>query len=39
VVYSTIDVDVLLITRMRDKALVVTLLHLVLESRLLEVHV
>ena len=38
-VYSAIDVNVLLITRIRDEAPVVALSHLVLDSRLLEVHV
>ncbi|KAN0076370.1 Phosphoribosyltransferase-like protein [Elaphomyces granulatus] len=39
VVYSAVDVDVLLITGMRDEAPVATLSHLVPDSRLLEVHV
>ena len=39
VVYDAIDVDVLLITGMRDKAPVATLSHWVPEYRLLEVHV
>jgi len=38
-VYSAVDVDVLLITRIRDKALVVALSHLVLNSRLLKIRV
>ncbi|CAG7936695.1 unnamed protein product [Penicillium salamii] len=37
VVLGAVDVDVLLITGMKDKASVVALLHLVLDSRLLEV--
>jgi hypothetical protein len=36
-VYSAIDVDMLLITKIRDKALVVALLHLVLNSKLLKI--
>ncbi|CAG8062022.1 unnamed protein product [Penicillium salamii] len=36
VVLGAVDVDVLLITGMKDKASVVALLHLVLDSRLLE---
>lgn len=39
VVYGAVDVDVLLITGMRDEAPVAALSHLVPESRLLEVHV
>lgn len=39
VVYGAVDVDVLLITGMRDEAPVAALSHLVLDSRLLEVHV
>ena len=39
VVYSAVDVNVLLITGMRDEAPVVALSHLVPDSRLLEVHV
>lgn len=39
VVYSAVDVDVLLITGMRDEAPVAALSHLVLDGRLLEVHV
>ncbi|KAL8857964.1 MAG: hypothetical protein Q9178_005423 [Gyalolechia marmorata] len=39
VVSSAVDVDVLLITGMRDEAPVAALSHLVLDSRLLEVHV
>jgi adenine phosphoribosyltransferase len=39
VVYGAIDVDVLLITGMRDEAPVAILSHLVLDSRLLKVHV
>lgn len=39
VVYGAEDVDVLLITGMRDEAPVATLSHLVPDSRLLEVHV
>ncbi|KAI4157633.1 MAG: hypothetical protein LQ342_008135 [Letrouitia transgressa] len=39
VIYSAIDVDVLLITGMRDEAPVATLSHLVPDSKLLEVHV
>ena len=39
VVYGAVDVDVLLITGMRDEAPVATLSHLVPDSRLLEVHV
>lgn len=39
VVYGAADVDVLFITGMRDKAPVATFTHLVLGSRLLEVHV
>jgi adenine phosphoribosyltransferase len=38
-VYGAVDVDVLLITGMRDKAPVAALSHLVPDSRLLEVHV
>ncbi len=38
-VYGAVDVDVLLITGMRDEAPVTALSHLVLDSRLLEVHV
>ncbi|TVY87127.1 Adenine phosphoribosyltransferase, partial [Lachnellula willkommii] len=39
VVYGAVDVDVLLITGMRDEAPVTALSHLVPDSRLLEVHV
>ena len=39
VVYGAVDVDVLLITGMRDEAPVAALSHLVLDSRLLEVRV
>ncbi|KAI9799435.1 MAG: hypothetical protein M1825_004535 [Sarcosagium campestre] len=39
VVYGAVDVDVLLITGMRDEAPVAALSHLVPDSRLLEVHV
>ena len=39
VVYSAVDVNVLLITGMRDEAPVAALSHLVPDSRLLEVHV
>lgn len=39
VVYGAVDVDVLLITGMRDEAPVPALSHLVPESRLLEVHI
>ncbi|KAK5991819.1 hypothetical protein PT974_05205 [Cladobotryum mycophilum] len=39
VVYSAVDVDVLLITGMRDEAPVAALSHLVPDSRLLEIHV
>ena len=39
VVYGAVDVDVLLITGMRDEAPVAALSHLVLDSRLLEVQV
>jgi len=39
VVYGAVDVDVLLIIGMRDEAPVAALSHLVLDSRLLEVHV
>ncbi len=39
VVYDAVDVDVLLITGMRDEAPVAALSHLVPDSRLLEVHV
>jgi adenine phosphoribosyltransferase len=39
VVYSALDVDVLLVTGMRDKAPVAALSHLVPDRRLLEVHV
>lgn len=39
VVYGAVDVDVLLITGMRDEAPVAALSHLVPNSRLLEVHV
>lgn len=39
VVYGTVDVDVLLITGMRDEAPVAAFSHLVPDSKLLEVHV
>jgi adenine/guanine phosphoribosyltransferase-like PRPP-binding protein len=39
VVYDAVDVNVLLIIKMRDEALVAALSHLVPDSRLLEVHV
>lgn len=39
VVYNAVDVDVLLITGMRDEAPVAALSHLVLDSRLLEVQI
>ena len=39
VVYGAVDVDVLLVTGMRDEAPVAALSHLVLDSRLLEVQV
>jgi adenine phosphoribosyltransferase len=39
VVYGAVDVDVLLITGMRDEAPVAALSHLVPDSRLLEVHI
>ena len=39
VVYGAVDVDVLLITGMRDEAPIAALSHLVPDSRLLEVHV
>lgn len=39
VVYGAVDVDVLLITGMRDEAPVAVLSHLVPDSRLIEVHV
>ena len=39
VVYGAVDVDVLLITGMRDEAPVAALSHLVPDSRLIEVHV
>lgn len=39
VVYGAVDVDVLLITGMRDEAPVAALSHLVPDSRLLEIHV
>ena len=39
VVYGAVDVDVLVITGMRDEAPVAALSHLVSDSRLLEVHV
>jgi hypothetical protein len=38
-VYSAVDVNVLLITRIRDEALVAALSHLVLDSRLLKIRV
>ncbi|KAF4962448.1 hypothetical protein FSARC_9477 [Fusarium sarcochroum] len=39
VVYSTVDVEVLLITGMRDEAPVITLSHLVPDSKLLDVRI
>lgn len=38
-VYSTVDVDVLLITGVRDNALLAGFSHLVAESRLIEVYI